>query len=775
MDLKEYILAHFKDFNLAVKTEEDLKVKVLIPYLEELGYTKNKMRFENSIEVQVGTRRTTVNSDIEILVAGKVQLVVDAKNPFSTLSERDMLQSVSYAKLVSTPPALYAVTCNGIDCVTTNIFTGEKSPDIPSHRQLLRHIDRTTTQVLSEVELREVKSVLITLLNPDDLYKIIRRCKDVIEKKGLIRSDSSFREMTKIILVKMNEERRVKDGRKANRFSSEYLEKTARANNVSELEVFISLFREAKGQYPAIYGAHEESFRIQDNECLEQVVALLEPWSFLGTGDDIKGAVYEIFLKSTLRGEFDQYFTPREIVEFIVKLGDPNIGDTILDPACGSGGFLIHAFKHVKHKITEAGLAHPDAKRKFRDLTEKCLWGNDADYDLHVLAKINLIMHGDGYNHITFGDTLQNVVLPSNYFSYVMTNPPFTIKYDFPETLSRYKLGLGKESEELDILFVEKCIDLLKTGGNLFIVLPEGLLNNRRYGYFRDWLLEGVHLVASVSLPEGAFIPFGKSVSKTCILGLRKKCFRDSSFNRPAHVFLGTARKIGYEAGKNTYRPIKDNDLAIFARSLNAVFSGVERTASGGECGWISQDLVSSKRLDASFLLNAVDREALHSSFPRLETLDAVCEIENRTVKPAGQEAYFYLEVPDISPVTGCVSNIRRVAGRKINAAMHEFVSGDLLFTRINPRISRVTIVPETIPHGVVSKEVYRIRLLENSPIIDKYVLCALLQSDHVRNQIVRLATGSSSSRARVQEGDLLSDVFIPIPIERRKKRSVER
>src|SRR5699024_9084307 len=127
--------------------------------------------------------------------------------------------------------------------------------------------------------------------------------KDIIEKKGLIRSDQSFREMTKILLVKMNEERRVKVDEGTNRFSIEYLSANARANETSEIDIFRNLFENAKNKYPDIYTNEDESLSITDNDCLVDVVKNLEPFSFLGTGDDIKGAVYEIFLKSTLRGD----------------------------------------------------------------------------------------------------------------------------------------------------------------------------------------------------------------------------------------------------------------------------------------------------------------------------------------------------------------------------------------------------------------------------------------------------------------------------------------
>lgn len=89
------------------------------------------------------------------------------------------------------------------------------------------------------------------------------------------------------------------------------------------------------------------------------------------------------------------------------------------------------------------------------------MWGHEADEDLHVLAKINLIMHGDGYNNIYQGDTLRSNKLPDNSFDIVFTNPPFTIPYSFSDVLSQYEMGIGRDTQELDVLFVERCIKAL--------------------------------------------------------------------------------------------------------------------------------------------------------------------------------------------------------------------------------------------------------------------------------------------------------------------------
>ena len=143
----------------------------------------------------------------------------------------------------------------------------------------------------------------------------------------------------------------------------------------------------------------------------------------------------------------------------------------------------------------------------------------------------------------------------------VLMNPPFTTACDNRVTLDKFDLGGGRASQELDILFVERAVKCLRSGGRLFIVLPEGMLNLPTYSDFRHWLAQNCDLTHTTSLPEGAFQPFGNSASKTCILGVRRKS-PGAGFKQP--VFAARAKAIGYEPGKRDYRRTDGNDLVRF-------------------------------------------------------------------------------------------------------------------------------------------------------------------------------------------------------------------
>lgn len=751
-NLKNYALG------LTLHSEEDVKVKVVLKYLKDLGYKDSDLRFENPITVQVGSKKQTLYSDIEVLVDGRPEIVIDVKNPAQTLKDADLLQAASYAKLVDKSSALYAFATNGIDLQGINVVTGQNFPDIPQKSELIAQLSKRPKIILTEIQLHEVKSTLITILKRDELYRAIKSSKEIIEKQALIRSDQSFREMTKILLIKMNEERRARKEGKENRFYRKWLDTSAAANGITRLEMFKALFKEAVSKYPGIYNDGEPDIQIRDEDAILKVVDLLEPYSFLGTGNDIKGEVYEIFLKNTLRGEFDQYFTPRELVDYIVNSADPQIDECFVDPAAGSGGFLIKSFQHVNDLITASGMPIHDRSIAEQHLVEKQIWGQEADYDLHVLAKINLIMHGDGWNNIYQGDSLLEQNLPKGHFDLVLENPPFTIEYKNKNVLENYTTAYGKQGEELDILFVELSLRLLKPGGRMYIILPEGLLNLPAYISFREWLLSEAWITQTVSLPEGAFQPFGRSASKTCILAVVKK---GKKIEPPKYVFGAIAKSLGYETGKATYKQICENDLPSILKESYNFFEGVHEIGTKGSLtAWCKQEAITSYRCDAGIIINDA-----FSSDGGIKLGD-LFDIDTLAVTISDNKQYKYLEVPWISDISGCIQRVDTVTSEDLNASrFHVLNSSDIYFTRINPRKKRIGIVPSTLSSRIlVSGEVFTLKWKQNKylPFESRYAIIPILRSDVITRKICALSTGSSSSRARIS-ADELKKVVIPL------------
>ena len=218
-------------------------------------------------------------------------MVIDTKDPDETITGKDQLKVESCAKLVSAPPAVYAVTTNGRSTVCTNVFTGIRMDDIPSRSQLVHDAGINRRGTLDEIQLREIRATLITLVSSTDFQKVVSACKHAIERNAGIRSDLSFREMTRVLLIKMAEERRTEGSDpQQNRFTVKWFDTWSMENGKSCTDALRYLFDEACTEYPDVYDDDgRRALQISDEHCVRMLVDMLEPFSLLGTGDDIKG------------------------------------------------------------------------------------------------------------------------------------------------------------------------------------------------------------------------------------------------------------------------------------------------------------------------------------------------------------------------------------------------------------------------------------------------------------------------------------------------------
>jgi type I restriction enzyme M protein len=609
-------------------------------------------------------------------------------------------------------------------------------------------IESEKKEGLDENQSLEVDRAIYTQKNFNELGKVIKKCKKIIEAEEGIRSDISFKEITKIILTKMYEEKRGMAG-ESNRFCRKFLIKS---NN--PIKEFQNLFNDAKNAY-AIYDESKESIKplVKHDENLLNIVDLLENWSFLGIDEDIKGMLYEVFLKASLRGDLGQFFTPKELVNSMIDLVNPQLNNRILDPACGSGGFLIHSFLKIKKEVEQKD------KDKIKKFIDSSLWGFEVDSDLHLLAKINLIMHGDGYSNIHNANFIsyKDDDIKST-FDVILTNPPFSFPVESKEHLKMFELGKDRTSEQIDILYVEKCLRLLKDDGVLSIVLPEGLLNLPTYRYFRDFILDKADLVGNISIPAGAFIPFGQSNSKTCVLILKKKGKQKIEYS-----FIADAVEIGFEVGKKEYKRHNRNDLIDFVNHYKSNNRTVKTSEWGGRSAFVKKSMIDPERLDAKYYFMKLYLEEIKKSGANVKKLSEIATITQKRINPSKtpDKEFYYLEVPDISEDTGMIGNIRKIKGKYINGNKVHFKSGDVLFTRLYPDKNRIIIVPEEIKEGVCSDEIYLIRP-KDAKEVNPYVLLAALKSSMVTNQVKDLISGSSSSRPRLKDKDL-HGVLIPV------------
>ncbi|MBG1269265.1 N-6 DNA methylase [Nostoc sp. WHI] len=561
-----------------LNSEDDCAENVVIPFLQRLGYTRHQIGRKVSITGTSG-HRFRKQADIVVYINQRPALVIETKRIQHRLKEEDVNQALSYAQLLE-PPTPIAVLTNGRDW---EVYYLEKDDigglEAVPEPQELESIILTISGTPIQTEKRQAaERLLVTIENKADLEVAFRECRKELAKEGLI-AESAFDELTKILTCKFNEEKRASEGLATNRFTSQWL------LGSSPLIALQQMFSDAKETFNVFPTGTQ--IQIRNNETVDKIVRELEPFGLYGfktplglagAGGDVVGSVYEAFLTGTLRGDLGQYLTPRQLVEFMVEIADIQIGEKVLDLSCGSGGFLIRAFVDVRKKIRSLDISKDEKDRLVSNLVINDLWGIEINPRLATLCRINMILHGDGYEHIYTGDSIRDdffentdgrrtdlAAIEKNNatkFDVILINPPFNIPYEDFTSLNRYVLGRGKAAQGSDYLILERAISLLKPEtGRLLVILPHGVASGVSETEVRNFMKANTYIHACISLPVGSFKPFGGSNARTCVLYLMKT----PKYNKKR--FLAQAERVGYDITSKYYREIDLNDLPVIAEA----------------------------------------------------------------------------------------------------------------------------------------------------------------------------------------------------------------
>ncbi len=427
----------------------------------------------------------------------------------------------------------------------------------------------------------------------EELRAAIRKCHQTLWEGGRRSPIAAFGEFSKIVFIKHRDEKNIdiEDGK-----PYAFQGRIGEPPHILARRIH-SLYEEEKDREPDVF---TDSINV-DPPILAQCVEHLESISLDRTELDTKGVAFEEFMGGFFKGDFGQYFTPRELIAFCVAVLDPERTDLVLDPACGSGGFLLYVLDHVRRKADERFPLHETNVRQSRQHTEywhnfaqNNLFGIEINDELARVAKMNMIIHDDGHTNVVGHDALdfldniedKNGGLTEGKFDLILTNPPFgaTIKrtekgdgYLEQFELMRY---LGKNNplrEEItgegddggakrgaravksrasiktEIVFLERIHSFLKPGtGRAAVVLPDGILTNSSLQGVRDWLLHRFQLLAVVSLPQAAFQHYDAGV-KASIVFLRR-LWEGETISDDDAIFMALAENIGYDAtGRKTF------------------------------------------------------------------------------------------------------------------------------------------------------------------------------------------------------------------------------
>lgn len=583
------IYAPLKDQWFVVKPEEEVRQRYICRLVDSYGYDLKQMEQEKKVN---NTRRGTGSARADIVIWRTKEdrlekkypiVVVECKAETVTIREEDYYQGYNYASIAH---AKFFVTTNIKETRVFRVVEGE----IPNRLEEIADIP--TAEIATDE--KKVKELLnqTKAFTRDEFSRLLYKCHNIIRNNDKLSPEAAFDEISKILFIKIRYER---NNTGTQIFSKEEFLKSKKEydkwRNPHDPDFYQYLFNQTKELFKNdnLFDPND-TIRIRETS-FEKIVEELQVYNLSTTSDDVKGIAFEKFLGRTFRGELGQFFTPRTIVEFMVSVLDPQEGEYICDPCCGSGGFLIRAFEYVREQIEseleqrkeeikkqlipenydelkpkeqEAIDAKVDdafskmnfevdvnnAKGRLRSLSFDCIYGTDANPRMARTAKMNMIMHGDGHGGVHHHDGLLNVNgIWEGRFDVILTNPPFGARVDKDIKISeadkftdeakikayvkRYgeeyltalrqvndhigeslldQFGVGKMSGLTEVLFIDRCLNLLKPGGRLGIVLPEGVLNNTNLQNVREYFESRAKILLIVSIPQDVFMAAGATV-----------------------------------------------------------------------------------------------------------------------------------------------------------------------------------------------------------------------------------------------------------------------
>lgn len=417
----------------------------------------------------------------------------------------------------------------------------------------------------------------------EELIAVFRRCHNYIYGNQGLQKEQAFQELLKLIFCKVYDED-MSTG--TMRF---FISNEDRRSEIGQRHLrgtMDQLFTEVKERYPYIFGAGERI--ILENRVLAYVVGELQRFSLLQTQADVKGIAYEQLVGANLRGDRGEFFTPREVCKMVVKMvfatypRDRWLKLRVIDPTCGTGGFLVSTMDVWREVLQEDQTAKwskdkskaiEETARLLRETASQYLMGIDFNPVLVRAAQMNLVMHGDGSTNVFHTNSLlppgewpsdpaNNVahhVRPGS-FDVIVTNPPFgaNIRIDDSHILEQFELvragmdpGQRRTAMSPEQLFIERCLYLLKPGGRLAIVLPDSILSNPGLAFIRRWILKKARVVASVDLPQVTFEPY--TGTQTSVLLLQKKTDAEMKIEQQMgkpldyEVFMTTPKAVGHD------------------------------------------------------------------------------------------------------------------------------------------------------------------------------------------------------------------------------------
>ena len=526
----------------------------------------------------------------------------------------------------------------------------------------------------------------------------------------------------------------------------------------------IQRFNDTKEEYSDVFGG-DDKINL-DPASVSYVVARLQAFSLIRAERDVVADAFEVFIGPSLRGEQGQFFTPRNVVKAVIDIIKPKATENIIDPACGSGGFLVECLRHMHRQIDDEGVKYgwgpEEIKTKKIQRAQRHIRGIEKDALLSKIIKSYMIIVGDGRSGIVTEDALDppgqwrsesQALIEMGKYDVVVTNPPFGAKIPIKgkARLSQFEFGhkWGKkegrwtkgsllEEQAPQILFIDRCLDLLKEGGRLGIVLPDGILSNPTYEYIRQSLRTRAEIIGVVDVPADAFRP--STNTKTHLLFLKKTSNPRSDYN----MFMSYALTCGHDKRR---RPIDSDDMGDIPKFLDKLKAKKCKPGNLGSFIALS-DIQDNVWLPKFYSLNVVnDRQKYEQSGHTLISIGDL--VDQKVVELVGSggatvESDYYgdgtvpfIRTSDIDNwevsegPTHCVSD---EVYNQVKASQ-DVKKDDILMVKDGTfMIGKTAIITDLDTKIVLQSHFIRLRVIDNEKM-SPYLLLGLLNTAVVRKQ----------------------------------------
>lgn len=568
--------------------EEYVRQWVLRELIETYGYPREWLGERIVVEESVPVATADKEADIALKnERGRPYIFIETKKAglSDPTFERAERQLETYLSATHTATIGMLTDAHRVKVIRKKIDPNdfEYIPDIPHYEQKLSTRGRLVRELPPNADAKRIKTGLKPISHQYE--NLLFEAHSAIRDIDGMHDDEALDELSKILYTKIYDERTTSTQGIGATFRFQIYGASSAseaASNIRELydearKRDIEIFAQRIPGYERSRGVFSANIRLSD-VALARVVEILQDYSLIDSNLDVKGRAFQRVLGSAIRSGMGQYFTPDPVVRLAIEMLNPTPQDIILDPFCGSGHFLTRALDFVLERYGDKTDEYTLHEFRFFKLH-----GIEKSDRMVRIAMTDMLLHDDGHSNIRNTNALLSF---DNYpdimalggdenkdpeiFTIVVTNPPFgsLMQEEARRMLGRFELGRNRKTVPLEILGLERCLQFLKPGGRMAIVLPDSILANKQTAYVREWLVHQVKIRAIVSLPIETFMPYG-ATHKTSLCIFRKwKTGESKNFDVP--VFLGRIDSIGYDATGRERSNSEVNEIARqFADFIN--------------------------------------------------------------------------------------------------------------------------------------------------------------------------------------------------------------